>query len=275
MRFLYFLLFPLFTVCAHCCIAQNNCCDDAACRVKSQDLAAQIIPLIHFVGETNTDDASVNDSLLRKAFQKDQIRYNSFKSLIYEILRFTDDSSHDHCFKTFLTSEQYITINHWLVYFNDLKNPVSFPSPEFCQGFRTRIEINQGAANFLKNDMAFLGSVRGLVSYTFGKKESCGNRVRLLAGPAYFLQNKIGYATLNTRLAYRLKDIMVKNPPVFLGNWNLFADYATSFHHFNYAGVGAEAQLGPFGVNVLANYNLDSKHLGFLFGIFLSNKKKK
>lgn len=271
MRSFYFLLLLLCTLNVN---AQLNCCDDANCRNQSQKLAGEVIPLLQFIGE-GSSDAATNKKSLEKAFQTDPIRYQSFRSLIYEVVRFADDQSHDQCIKTFLSSQQYINLHRWMAYFNDIANPVSFPSPEFCEGFRTRLEIGQGAADVMTSTMAYFGSVKGFISYTFGKKESCGNHLRLLAGPALLLQNRSAYAALSTRLGYRIKDIMIKNPPVFLGNWNLFGEYSTNFQKFSYAGIGAEAQLGRFGVNVMVNRGFESERYGFVFGIFIGNRKKK
>jgi hypothetical protein len=263
------LMFAAFTS-----FAQDNCCNIGPCRTKSQNLATEIIPLLKFIGDGSANPLD-NKAALEKAFQIDPVRYNSFKSVIYEILRFTDNASCDSCLERFITADQYISLHRWLGYFNQLQNPVSFPSPEFCQGLRFRLEINQGASSFLATDMAYLGSAKTLITYTIGKKGSCGNKWRLLAGPAFLLQNKTAYAALDTRVAYRLSDIMIKNPPVFLGNWNLFGEYVNTFRHFSYAGLGIEAQLGRYGANLLVNRGFESKHLGFAFGIFVTNKKKK
>lgn len=254
--------------------AQAECCSDPVCRARSQSLAAASIQFLELAGNGSAD-ATENGRALEKLFQNDPVRYSRFRSLIYEIIKFTDEDSHDRCFQTFLSSEQYVNIHRWMAYFNDLRNPTSFPSPEFCEGFRTRLEIGQGAAGFLASDMAYLGTIKGLLSYTFGKKRSCGNRLRALVGPAFFLRDRTAYSTLDTRLAYRISDIMIKNPPVFLGNLNLFGEYVTNFQRFSYAGIGAEAQLGRFGANVSVNRSFAAKHLGFVLGVFIGNRKKK
>jgi hypothetical protein len=62
---------------------------------------------------------------------------------------------------------------------------------------------------------------------------------------------------------------------VFLGNLNLYGEYVNNFQHFSYTGLGTEVQLGRYGVNILVNRGIESKHWGFLFGIFIGNKKKK
>jgi len=258
-----------------CIYGHSQCCNDSICKAKAKSLAADIIPFLEFVGNTTTDDPAVNNPLLEAAFRKDPVRFNAFKSLIYELVRFNDPDDQNSCFSSFLTPEQSISVGHWMVYFRDLKNPVSFPSPEFCSGLRTRFEIGQGAWGFLENDMAYLGSVKGLLAYTFGKKQSCGNHWRLLGGPAFFLKNNTPYIALTSRMAYRLKDLMIKNPPVFLGNWNIYGEYTDNFDGFSYAGIGTEAQLGRFGLNLTVHRDFDEGHYGFLIGIFIGNKKKK
>lgn len=257
------------------CKAQNTCCNDSACRQRATELRDAIIPLLSFVGNAVRDDDPQNKIILENAHQRDPAKYNRFRNVMYELIAFTRDNDHDLCFQSLVTSEEYIAIGLWRIYFNDLKNPVSFPSPEFCSGFGIRLELAQGSAAFLRNDMAYLGAARGFLSYTIGRKESCGNRVRVMTGPALFLFNNTPYVVLNSRLAYRLSDIMIDNPPVFLGNWNLFGEYVSNFQKLHQAGLGIEAQLGKFGVNFSVTHDFRSDHQGFLFGLFYHSKKKK
>lgn len=252
----------------------QNCCDIPACRDRTQQLMNRILPLMQSVG-TATDSAARNKAILQAANQRNPGLVRNFTSVMYETLVFLQQDGQDRCFRTLMPPDQMENLNRWLIYFNDIKNPVTFPSPEFCTGFRTRLELSQGASDFMRDEMAYLGSIRGLLMYTFGKKNSCGNRFRLLAGPAFFLRNETPYISFNGRLAYRIKDIMVKNPPIFLGNFNLFAEYLSNFDRFNYAALGFEANLGRFGVNLAVNHNFDTDHQGFLVGLVLMNKKKK
>ena len=120
--------------------------------------------------------------------------------------------------------------------------------------------------------MAYLGSLRGYLMYIIPGKNKCGGRLRLGAGPGFFLRSSDSYITLNTRLAVRLFDLNAAN--VFhLGNLNLFGGYNTNFNSFNYAEGGLETEFGPIGFNISANYNIDNKKAGFLIGIIFGNKK--
>jgi len=157
--------------------------------------------------------------------------------------------------------------------FHILKVKPVFPSTEFCGGLKKRFEINQGATAFLsKPQMAYLGSARFYLVYTLFKKDSCGGRFRISAGPGFFLRSTKGYITLSSRVAYRITDL--KADVFSLGNLNFFGGYNSDFSGFNYAEAGLEVELGPFGANVSVNENTNNGKWGFLVGVFFGNKKK-
>jgi hypothetical protein len=178
----------------------------------------------------------------------------------------------------------------WIDFINDSITRVEFPSTEFCAGWKKRLEIAQGVSSFLsKKDMAYFASIRGYLIYTpfsgkeyttcegIRRRDSCGGIVRFMAGPAYYLRNRTSYLALSSRIAFRIPggDIMLNSKKGLFpaGNINLYGEYNTNFHHFNYAGLGVEVELGPFGINFTGNYNLENGRPGFLMGLIFANKK--
>jgi hypothetical protein len=179
------------------------------------------------------------------------------------------------CLENALPPNNARNVMCWINYIrlNILKVKPIFPSTEFCGGWKKRIEIGQGASAFMnKAQSAYLGAIRVYAIYTFQKKNVCGGKFRLMAGPALFIRGAHGYITFSSRAAFRLKDL--KQSVFSLGNINLFGGYNTSFDGFNYAEGGLEVELGPIGVNVAANINTDNSKFGFLVGVFFANKKK-
>jgi hypothetical protein len=178
------------------------------------------------------------------------------------------------CFSDALPATGALNVMRWInhVRFHILNVKPVFPSTEFCGGWKKRFEINQGATAFLnKTKMAYFGSLRGYLVYTFKPKNKCGGTIRLMAGPGFFLQSRNSYITLSSRLGIRLMDL--KASVFSLGNINAFAGYNNNFQEFSYAEAGLEVELGPFGVNLSANYNTDNKKYGFLAGLVFGNKK--
>ncbi|HEV8286280.1 MAG TPA: hypothetical protein VGQ09_18360 [Chitinophagaceae bacterium] len=247
---------------------QQNCCDNIQCRQKAEGLAVKISGLVSFVGKCS-NDAAANKRTLDSLKSKNEQVYNDFIKTARAVNEFIDQERQGTCFMRSLPEDESDNIFDWLAFLKNEKP--RFPSTEFCTGWKRRFELGQGAMNAFRDDMAYLGSVRGYIIYTFGKPKQCGNKLRLMTGPAFFLQNKVFYATLSSRLSFKLKDIAPV--PFSLGNFNLFGEYTTSFNHFEYAALGAEVELGPFGFNLAINQNLRSHHQGFLLSILFGNKK--
>ena len=63
----YFTAVGFFFI-LHC--YSQDCCSDPACKAKAQSLASDFIPLLEFVGGTNTDDPVVNKPILDAASKK-------------------------------------------------------------------------------------------------------------------------------------------------------------------------------------------------------------
>jgi hypothetical protein len=249
---------------------EKKCCDIPSCKLRSEELAARITGLAKFI-KSKGEDKAANAQVLDSLKAANPTLFNDFIHTMKDIVTYINDHEQDLCFADRLPEDVSDNIFNWIIYFNDKEHPTKFPSTEFCSGLKKRFEVSQGAMNALRNDMAYLGSIRGYIVYTFGKKDQCGNKLRLMTGPAFFLQNKVVYSTLSSRISFRLKDIAPV--PFSLGNFNLFGEYTTSFRHFEYAAIGAEVELGPLGFNLAINQNLKSHHQGFLVSIVFGNKK--
>jgi hypothetical protein len=274
--FLTFLAFVMFFTID----AQIKCCDDPPCKQKAKEYADKITSLVTFLGkctpETVPDSKRINDSLIAEFSTFQPERYNEFKSLIKAIsAEFIDDASSQERQTCFFDLLPIATGDNTMAWINFIRKvPPVFPSTEFCGGFKKRVEISQGAAAFLsKTRMAYLGAARAYIVYTLPSRQNCGGRVRLMAGPGYFLHSATSYITLSSRIGVRLGDI---KPGIFsLGNFNFFGGYNTAFGDFNYAEAGLEAELGWFGFNLSTVYQVNDRHWGFLAGIILANKKIK
>ncbi|CAL1518919.1 hypothetical protein [Chitinophaga sp. MM2321] len=263
------LLLSLLLTCALLCRAQVKCCDDAACKVQAAAYAVNLSYLTNILGSCDQQD-STNKRLLQQMKNTDPASYNKFVTLCKEVVTFTRDPKNTLCFQDALSDETANNVNSWLIYMDQtIQRDANFPSVAFCRGWEKRVELAQGAANILSNKVAYLGSVRGYITYTFAPPQACGGRFRLLAGPAFFLRGNTVYTTLSTRVAMRAKDLALKKMFVGLGNLNIYAEYNTSFVHFNQVALGAEIQLGAFGVNAAVNNDLQSARPGFSIGVVL------
>jgi hypothetical protein len=255
----------------------KKCCDISSCREKAEEFAVRVTGITTFLGNCS-DDQEANETTLSNFKSSHPDLYQQLILTVKELQKyfFADkpEYSDPDCFSNALPGINKSNVMRWVnhVRFHILKVKPVFPSTEFCGGWKKRFELGQGAAAFLnKTKMAYLGSLRGYLMYTIPGKEKCGGRLRIGAGPAFFLRSSNSYITLSSRLAVRLTDLRAE---VFsLGNLNLFGGYNTNFDGFNYAEAGLEAELGPFGFNFSGNYNIDNKKPGFLIGIIFGNKK--
>ena len=267
----------LTTVISYSQAEKKDCCENSVCGDKVKEYAVEITGLVSFLG--NCSDTEANATTLERFRTQKPDTYNDLVRMVAILDEYllSDNAKFEgtECLANALPTGNRSNVMCWInhIRFQVLKVKPVFPSTEFCGGWKKRIEINQGATAFLdKSNMAYLASARVYIIYTFYKKNECGGKFRIMAGPAFFLRNANGYATLSSRLAYRLTDLKAN---VFsLGNLNLFGGYNTNFDGFNYAEAGIEAELGPFGVNLAANANTDNGKWGFLLGVFFANKKK-
>ncbi len=249
---------------------QPNCCDTPACKRMSEMLAVRVAGVATFV-KSEQDAPAKNKATLDSLKNANPELYNTLITVMQEAAAYMNSHRQGDCFMNSLPSDIYDNAYNWIIYFNDIEHPVRFPSTEFCGGWKKRFEINQGAANVFKKSMTYSGSLRGYLMYTFGKKDSCGNKIRMLLGPAVFLRGNTSYITMSTRAAFRIKDIAPKNFAV--GNLNLFAEYNTNFSHFTNIAAGFEVELGPFGLNFAVNLDTKTQAAGFLAGLVFANKK--
>jgi len=254
---------------------QKKCCDSLACKARAEGLAQKITFLVAIVGKCSVDpDPAIkkreNGELLIVLKGENNALYTEFIKTVNDVKTFINDVHQDECFMNALPEGQYVNIYNWLAYFDD---PVKFSSAEFCSGFKRRVEINQGAANIFTSCATNLGSLRGYVGYTFGKKNNCGGKLRLMAGPAFFLRGNTSYFAFSSKLGVRISDVDPKNFP--LGNINLFGEFTSNFNHFQYAALGAEVELGPIGLNFAINQDIYSNRQGFLIGFIFANRKIK
>lgn len=255
----------------------KKCCDVNSCREKAEEFAVRMAGIATFLGNCS-DDQDANEVTLSNFRSSHPDLYQQLIITVKELQQYffaeQPEYSDPDCFSNALPTINKSNVLRWVnhVRFHILKVKPVFPSTEFCGGWKKRFELGQGAAAFLnKTKMAYLGSLRGYLIYTIPGKEKCGGRLRIAAGPAFFLRSSNSYITLSSRLAVRLTDLRAD---VFsLGNLNLFGGYNTNFDGFNYAEAGLEAELGPFGFNLSGNYNIDNNKPGFLIGIIFGNKK--
>lgn len=280
----YFLLLScwLIVVTAATAQPQQKCCENESCRVKAQTLAIRITGIVGFLGKCTDGNKAANRLILENLKTNKKAVYDEYWVTTKAIIALMNDKkfSNGPCFENSLPADlaERDNVLCWVEFANDSITKPSFTSTEFCRGWKKRFELAQGASSFLsKNDMAYLGTIRGYLMYTFGKdkEDECGGTVRLMAGPAFYLRNRTSYLALSSRVAFRLKDI--KGDPEHdlfpLGNLNLFGEYTTSFGRFHYAGLGIEVELGPFGVNLTINHNLANGKKGFLVGLVFGNRK--
>ncbi|HVI48462.1 MAG TPA: hypothetical protein VM802_26570 [Chitinophaga sp.] len=270
-----YLILPLFLLLHFSLHAQVKCCDDVACRQRAISLAASMNYYSKKVGPCQRQD-SANQRILDKLKADDPNLYTAFTVTARQAATFIEDSLTSTCFSDALDDAEANNVFKWLLYINRerINNP-QFPSSEFCGGFGRRFELSQGAANIFSNEVAYLGIVRGYITYTFAPGNTCGGHFRILMGPAFILRNNTIYSTLSTRVAYRIKDITPRKLPVGVGNLSVFAEYNTSFVHYNQVAIGAELQLGPFGINVAVNNELKSAKPGFAVGVVLFHQSFK
>lgn len=248
---------------------REKCCDNAICRAKAVSYANTISALTKTLGKCQPQD-SANGRLLTQLQQKNPQSYRDFILVSRQTATFINDTLNGTCFADALPDDEANNVFQWLVYMNRqaIAHP-DFPSSEFCGGLERRLELSQGAANIFSSQVAYLGTLRGYLSYTFAAAGQCGGRLRVMAGPAVFLRGNTFYTALSTRVAVRLTDISVKKIPIGVGNLNAYTEYNTSFIHFNQVALGAELQLGPFGLNLSVNNELKSARMGFAVGIVL------
>ncbi len=257
---------------------EKNCCDNAVCREKAIEYAKIISGLANYLGKCTGDTTDDSKVLAKLQLDKPEL-YNDFIRMV-KLLNdylYKDDSKFKgtECFENELARTTGENVMCWInhVRFNILGIKPIFPSTEFCGGWKKRFEISQGSSAFLnKTQMTYLGSARFFLIYTLFKKNECGGKFRIMAGPALFLRSRNSYLTFSSRIAYKLTDLKAN---VFsLGNLNLFGGYNTNFDGFNYAELGLEIELGPFGVNLASNFNTGNKKMGFMVGVFFGNKKR-
>jgi hypothetical protein len=279
MKWRQFLLSGVLLIILHPLYAQSDkkCCDDSTCKQQTVEYVQRITGIVTFLGNCSDDEAANEATLAAfRASKPDQ--YRDLIQMVKEINKnfLSDDPrySDSGCFSDALPATGALNVMRWVnhIRFHILKVKPVFPSTEFCGGWKKRFELAQGATAFLdKTRMAYLGSFRGYLIYTFKQKNKCGGLVRLMAGPGFFLQSRNSYITLSSRVAVRLTDL--KASVFSLGNLNAFGGYNYNFREFSYAEAGIEVELGPFGVNLSANYNTDNKKYGFLAGLVFGNKK--
>jgi hypothetical protein len=267
----------LFSFYALCAQTGKTCCDNASCKQQTIEYVQRITGIVTFLGNCS-DDKEVNEATLASFSTSKPELYRDLILMVKEIHKnFLSDSpkyTDAGCFSDALPATGALNVMRWInhIRFHILKVKPVFPSTEFCGGWKKRFEINQGATAFLnKSKMAYFGSARAYLVYTFREKNKCGGTFRLMAGPGFFLQSRNSYITLSSRLAVRLTDL--KASVFSLGNLNVFGGYNSNFQEFSYAEAGLEVELGPFGINLSGNYNTDNKKFGFLAGLVFGNKK--
>jgi hypothetical protein len=253
------------------------CCDNEDCKQQTADYVQRITGIVTFLGNCS-DDKEVNEATLNTFRANKPDLYKDLILMVKEVNKnfLSDNPKYNDpgCFRDALPASGALNLMRWInhIRFHILNVKPIFPSTEFCGGWKRRFEINQGATAFLsKTKMAYFGSLRAYLAYTFKEKNKCGGTFRLMAGPGFFLQSSNSYITLSSRLAVRLTDLKAN---VFnLGNLNVFGGYNTNLKEFSYVEAGIEAELGPFGINLSGNYNTDNKKYGFLVGLVFGNKK--
>lgn len=248
---------------------KKGCCEDAGCRTLAREYAVRVTGLVGYLPLCTSDDDQSKRAVdsLKNA---NQPVYNEFMKAAKEahVLFFTDKLKFhkDGCFSDALPTDFKSNVLLWISYVGRLGNPPKFPSAEFCSGLKVRIETGQGATDIGKNTTGYLGSLRGYLSYTPGKKGDCGNNIRIMAGPALFARGSTLYGALGSRIAFRVSDFTPKQFPI--GNLNLFGEYNTSFGNLSYGAIGGEVELGFIGFNISVNNNMKTGKKGFGINVF-------
>lgn len=268
---------------------KKKCCDNSDCAKMARELASKIAGITVYL--TNCQSISADSSKLAKSLSElatsnPQLYSNLLKYIKLADKHFLSDNStygDAQCFDDALPGSlaEQEKISCWIAYIRlrVLKIKPIFPSTEFCKGLSRRFELAQGSTAFLGGSkMAYLGSFRGYLAYTFKKTDpaktrQCGGHLRLSAGTGLFIRQNDFYLALCPRVAYRLTDI--KSAVFSLANLNLFVGYNTNFKRFNYLECGLEAEIGPIGINLSGNLNAQNGKPGFLTGIVFGNKKFK
>lgn len=245
------------------------CCENAVCKATAENFAVRMTGLVGYLPKFSSDP-DLNKTALDSLKNANPAVYNEFMKLAKETHTYffgpRAKFRKDGCFSEALPTANKSNVVFWVGYVGNLGTTPPFPSAEFCTSLKLRIEIGQGATDISKNYIGYLGSMRGYLVYTPGKKDECGNRFRILAGPAIFFRSSTAYAALSTRVAIRMKDI---RPAVFpLGNLNIFGEYSTSFGNLSYGAIGVEVELGPFGFNLSGANNMKTGKKGFSVNAF-------
>jgi hypothetical protein len=269
-------------------MAQNlqNCCNNEACHqlaIKWAEAMRKVVGKVGICSQDPDSATAINNRILFGLSKKD---YDDFWTTATATAQFINDSVKNLsilCFKSALQDDdERSNVLHWLKFVENSINKPTFASGEFCFGWKKRLEAAYGSSAFLnKANMASLGTLRAYIVYTFknavARNDSlakCGGRVRLMAGPAYFLRNTISYMTLSSKLAFRLGHDIYLDPEhsqMDVGNYNIYAEYNSNFARFNYAGIGFEVELGPIALNCVINDNIENGKPGFLIGVALFN----
>lgn len=248
--------------------SDKKCCEDAGCAALAKDYAIRVTGLVAYLPPCTSDNEAnkrmldslknanpnVHDQLIRAGKEAHTLFFSEAKF------------RRDGCFSDALPTNFKSNVLKWVAFIGTGGKAPPFPSAEFCSGLKVRFEIGQGATDIGKNTTGYLGSGRVYLSFIPGKKDKCGNNIRLMAGPALFFRGSTLYGALSSRVAFRISDIAPKQ--FALGNLNLFGEYNTSFGNLSYGAIGGEVELGFIGFNISVNNNMKTGKKGFGVNVF-------
>lgn len=132
-------------------------------------------------------------------------------------------------------------------------------SSEFCRGFRFQAEVGMGIKDIGRPTESFLGSLGGMLTFTFAPRnsvladagrEECNGRFRIGLGLTESYVDQTGVLQALVRMEYKLKDL--KDPLFTLGNIKAIVQGALGIDkNYDAIAVGVGAEISVIGFNLL------------------------
>ena len=268
------VLFVLFCLQSYPLLCQQvKCCDDVVCKREAEGFANRFISL---TSSSLFDDPPVNGKKLKGQLAniKDESPkvYFGFTREIKAYLRWlkVDEGNRAYC----VSKKMLPTYEHnldWVEETTTLLRDVKVYSPEFCKGFRFHLEAGTGVKDLATSTESFLGSMTGLLSYTFAPKDKnmdvdttyphqqCNGRFRLLVGFSESYVDHVGVTQGVVRGEVKLFDI--KTAFFSIGNVKGITQANIGINrNYHSIGLGIGADFEIAGFNLIYGIGLDQIH---------------
>ncbi|HYG37995.1 MAG TPA: hypothetical protein VD908_05220 [Cytophagales bacterium] len=242
-------------------LAQENCCNEEACKTNAKELSEEVSASFALLGN-DPNNFELREKILDSFKVSDHNQYAEFVRLVKKVEKFNQENPFGlNCINGFIDNEDVLD---WLTHFFLKYENVKGLSPEFCKGFGLHFDLNTGVADLFNNTESFSSSTRLLLSYTISKN-NCGGKVRLMLGPSVYYQDQKLLFLINPRAEFRLRDI--GTDLISIGNIKLITQA-----NFNSSklitGLGVGAELYNFGAQLLGEYQTGKQNYSIQTGIF-------